>query len=40
VAAGKSLLLAPAVDAARRIHWYCIPVDVPARLLPSECRSG
>jgi hypothetical protein len=39
-AAGKSLLLAPAVDAARRIHWYCIPVDVPARLLPSECRSG
>jgi hypothetical protein len=39
-ASGKSLLLAPAVDADQRIHWYCIPIDVPARLLPEECRSG
>jgi hypothetical protein len=39
-ASGKALLLAPAVDAERRIHWYCIPIDVPARLLPEECRSG
>ena len=39
-ASGKALLLAPAVDAERRIHWYCIPIDVPARLLPVECRSG
>jgi len=39
-ASGKSLLLAPAVDSDRRIHWYCIPIDVPARLLPEECRSG
>ncbi len=39
-AVGKSLLLAPAVDAERRIHWYCIPIDVPARLLPEECRSS
>lgn len=39
-ASGKALLLAPALDATRRIHWYCIPIDVPARLLPEECRSG
>ena len=39
-ASGKSLLLAPAVDADQRIHWYCIPIDVPPRLLPQECRSG
>lgn len=39
-ASGKSLLLAPAVDAERRIHWYCIPIDVPSQLLPAECRSG
>ena len=39
-ASGKSLLLAPAVDAERRIHWFCIPIDVPPRLLPQECRSG
>ena len=39
-ASGKSLLLAPAVDPTQRIHWYCIPIDVPVRLLPEECRSG
>ena len=39
-ASGKSLLLAPAVDAEQRIHWYCISIDVPTRLLPAECRSG
>ncbi len=39
-ASGKSLLLAPAVDAEQRIHWFCIPIDVPAQLLPEECRSG
>lgn len=39
-ASGKSLLLAPAVDAERRIHWFCIPIDVPPHLRPQECRSG
>jgi hypothetical protein len=37
-AAGKSLLLAPALDRDQQIHWYCFPVDLPARVLPSECR--
>ena len=38
--AGKSLLLAPAIDAQQRIHWYCIAVDVPAQYLPQDCRAG
>ena len=38
--AGKALLLAPAIDAQRRIHWYCIAVDVPEKYLPRDCRSG
>jgi len=38
--AGKSLLLAPAIDPQQRIHWYCIAVDVPAQYLPQDCRAG
>jgi hypothetical protein len=34
---GRSILLAPAVDPAQRIHWMCIPVDIPAKYLPKEC---
>jgi hypothetical protein len=35
---GRSILLAPAVDASQQIHWTCIPVDIPAKYLPKECR--
>ncbi len=35
---GKSILLAPAADWLQRIHWTCIPVDIPQRFLPKECR--
>ena len=38
--AGKVLLLAPTVDAQLRIHWYCIPVDVPPQYLPRDCRQA
>lgn len=34
---GKVILLAPTVDAAQHVQWLCIPVDVPAKYLPSEC---
>ena len=36
--AGKVVLLAPTVDGQQRIHWHCIPVDVPAQYLPKDCR--
>ncbi len=36
--AGKSLLLAPAVDAGQELRWVCIPIDIPRQLLPRECR--
>jgi hypothetical protein len=38
--AGKALLLAPAIDGERRIHWYCVAIDVPAQYLPQDCRAG
>ena len=37
-AAGKQILLAPAVDEDRRVRWMCVPVDIPARYLPEVCR--
>ena len=37
---GRSILLAPAVDPMQRIQWMCIPIDIPAKYLPKECRSG
>ena len=37
---GRSILLAPAVDASQQIHWMCIPVDIPAKYLPKECRKN
>ena len=40
VVAGKALLLAPTIDPERRIHWYCVAVDVPAQYLPPDCRAG
>jgi len=36
--AGKSLLLAPVVDEQQQLLWVCVPVDIPRRLLPRECR--
>jgi len=35
---GKTILLAPATDWLQRIHWTCIPIDIPKRFLPKECR--
>ena len=37
---GKTILLAPATDWLQRIHWTCIPVDIPRNYLPKECREG
>jgi len=37
---GHSILLAPAVDASQQIQWMCIPVDIPAKYLPKECRKN
>lgn len=37
--AGKAILLAPALDAAENVHWLCIPVDIPHKFLPRECRA-
>lgn len=36
---GKTILLAPATDWLQRIHWTCIPIDIPKRFLPKECRT-
>ena len=36
---GKTILLAPATDWLQRIHWTCIPVDIPQQYLPKECRT-
>jgi hypothetical protein len=35
---GKTLVLAPALDVFQRVVWYCVPIDIPARFLPKECR--
>ena len=37
---GKTILLAPATDWLQRIHWTCIPIDIPKRYLPKECRGS
>jgi hypothetical protein len=37
---GRSILLAPTIDRRRQVRWICIPVDIPARYLPEECRQG
>jgi hypothetical protein len=37
---GRSILLAPAIDRRLQVRWICIPVDVPAKFLPPECRQG
>jgi len=37
-AAGKSIVLAPTLDAAERVQWVCVPIDIPPRYLPEACR--
>ena len=37
--AGKAILLAPTLDLAGGVRWFCIPVDIPERFLPVQCRS-
>lgn len=34
---GRSILLAPAVDAWQKLHWLCVPIDIPATYLPASC---
>ena len=36
--AGRTLLLAPTRDADGHVQWMCVPVDIPTRYLPKECR--
>ena len=36
--AGRTILLAPRRDAQDRVQWMCVPVDIPHRYLPKECR--
>jgi hypothetical protein len=37
---GRSILLAPAIDRWLQVRWICIPVDIPERYLPQECKQG
>ncbi len=37
--AGKTLLVAPTRDERNRWQWMCVPVDIPDRYLPPECRN-
>ena len=37
---GRSILLAPAIDRGMHVRWICIPVDIPERYLPQECKQG
>jgi hypothetical protein len=34
---GRSILLAPAVDAWQKLRWLCIPIDIPASYVPAGC---
>jgi hypothetical protein len=35
---GKTILLAPSRDSTGEMRWLCVPIDIPARYLPPECR--
>ena len=37
---GRTILLAPAIDHRSQVRWICIPVDIPERYLPQECKQG
>lgn len=34
---GRSILLAPAVDAWQKLHWLCVAIDIPAAYIPTAC---
>jgi hypothetical protein len=34
---GRSILLAPAVDAWQKMRWLCVPIDIPVVYLPAMC---
>ncbi len=34
---GRSILLAPAVDAWQKLRWLCIPIDIPVVYVPKAC---
>jgi hypothetical protein len=34
---GRSILLAPAVDAWQKLRWLCIPIDIPVSYVPAAC---
>ena len=34
---GRSILLAPAVDAWQNLRWLCIPIDIPVSYVPAVC---
>jgi len=36
---GKTILLFPSRDDGGAVRWICVPIDIPARYLPAECRS-
>lgn len=35
---GRSILLAPVLDRRQQLRWICVPVGIPVRYLPPECR--
>ena len=35
---GRTILLAPVLDRRQQLRWICVPVGIPARYLPEECR--
>ncbi len=37
---GRFILLAPALDLRQQLRWICVPVGIPARYLPQECRKS
>jgi hypothetical protein len=37
---GRTLLLAPVLDRRQQLQWICVPVGIPARYLPQECRQS
>ena len=37
---GRTILLAPALDRFQQLWWTCVPVGIPARYLPKECRKS
>lgn len=37
---GSTLLLAPALDRRQQLEWICVPVGIPVRYLPQECRKS